>query len=71
MHTPAELVWNRPRKAEQHQATLLPSRKIRLHDGREFASPSGAAMGAADVVSYDGRYAWRLVSDGRTLNQLR
>jgi hypothetical protein len=28
-------------------------------------------MAAADVVSYDGWYAWRLVTDGRTLNQLR
>ncbi|GAA1276075.1 hypothetical protein GCM10009609_43830 [Pseudonocardia aurantiaca] len=69
--TPAQLIWNRPKKGEKHEATLLANGKIRLSDGREFGSPSGAAMGAADVVSYDGWYAWRLATDGRTLNQIR
>lgn len=69
--TPTELVWSRPRKGEKHLATLLAGGAIRLDDGREFASPSGAAMAAAQVVSYDGWYAWRLVSDGRSLNDLR
>jgi hypothetical protein len=69
---PVDLVWNRPRKGTRYEATLLPGGRIRLADGREFPSPSGAAMAAASVVSYDGWYAWRIGGDtGRTLNDLR
>jgi len=69
--TPADLVWHRPRRGETHRATLLDGGRIRLEGGDEFSSPSGAAMAAADVVSYDGWYAWRLTSDNRTLNDIR
>jgi hypothetical protein len=69
--TPADLVWVRPRKGHRYEATLLTEGVIRLADGREFRSPSGAAMAVADVVSYDGWYAWRLGDNGPTLNQLR
>lgn len=69
--TPLTLVWNRPRKGQRFEATLLPGGRIRLSDGREFRTPSGAAMAAADVVSYDGWYAWRIGEEGPTLNDLR
>ena len=69
--TPRDLVWTRPRKGERHEATLLENGRIRLANGQEFRSPSGAAMAAAQVVSYDGWYAWRLGDDGPTLNKVR
>ncbi len=68
--TPSALTWSRPRKGTSYSATLLEGRVIRLDDGREFRSPSGAAMAAADVVSYDGWYAWR-TEDGKSLNDHR
>ena len=71
VQAPAGLVWKRPRKGTRYEATLLPNGLIRLDDGREFRTPSGAAMAAADVVSYDGWYAWRVGEDGPTLNDLR
>jgi len=69
--TPTTLVWNRPRKGHRYEATLLEGGFIRLADGREFRSPSGAAMAVADVVSYDGWYAWKVGDGGPTLNSLR
>lgn len=69
--TPMTLVWNRPRKGQRYEATLLEDGAIRLPDGRGFRSPSGAAMAVADVVSYDGWYAWRLGDNGPSLNDER
>jgi hypothetical protein len=69
--TPVALVWNRPRKGARYEATLLATGRIRLSDGREFPSPSGAAMAAAEVVSYDGWYAWRVGDSGPSLHELR
>jgi len=71
LSTPTTLVWNRPKKGQRYEATLLEGGVIRLGDGREFRSPSGAAMAVAEVVSYDGWYAWRLGDGGPTLNSLR
>jgi hypothetical protein len=68
---PVTLVWTRPRKGERHEATLLANGSIRLASGEEHRSPSGAAMAVADVVSYDGWYAWRVGDGGRTLNDVR
>lgn len=69
--TPATLVWLRPRKNIRYEATLLDNGVIRLPSGVEHRSPSGAAMAVADVVSYDGWYAWRVGDHGPTLNELR
>jgi len=69
--TPAQLIWNRPKKGQLYEATLLDGGVIRLDNGTEFRSPSGAAMASAEVVSYDGWYAWRLGPGGPTLNDLR
>lgn len=68
---PADLVWKRPKKQQEYHATLLAGGVIRLSDGRAFRSPSGAAMAVAEVVSYDGWYAWRLTATGKTLNEHR
>jgi hypothetical protein len=71
LETPTALVWTRPKKGERHEATLLANGMIRLASGEEHRSPSGAAMAAAEVVSYDGWYAWRVGEGGPTLNELR
>lgn len=68
---PRDLVWLRPRKGERYDAVLTPSGHIRFASGKEYRSPSGAAMAAASVVSYDGWYAWRLGDGGPTLNDVR
>ena len=51
---------------------VTPDARIRLEDGREFKTPSGAAIAAAENTSYDGWHAWRIgTDDGQRLNQLR
>lgn len=66
------LVWKRPRLGETYRATLADAAMIRLDDGREYATPSGAAMHAAGLQAYDGWYAWRLDADERPrLHDLR
>lgn len=71
MDTPVDLVWRRPKKGQEFFATLLAGGRIRLEDGREFKSPSGAAMAVAEVVSYDGWYAWRTTGNGKKLDEYR
>ena len=41
------LVWHRPRVGETYAAEVTDGATIRLEDGREFSTPSGAAMNAA------------------------
>lgn len=66
------LVWDRPRIGARYHATVTENGSIRLEDGSAHASPSRAAMEAADVASYDGWYAWRVDDvDGPTLQDLR
>jgi hypothetical protein len=48
------LVWERPRLGATYRASMTADGGIRLDDGRTFASPSRAAMEAADVPAYDG-----------------
>lgn len=64
------VTWTRPRIGALYSARVLPTGQIRLEDGRTFASPSRAAMEAADVPAYDGWHAWT-IPDGRTLSDLR
>jgi hypothetical protein len=67
-----QLVWERPRVGETYRATLTDSATIRLDDGREYATPSGAAKAAAGLQAYDGWYAWRIdAGDGPRLHDLR
>lgn len=66
-----QLVWNRPRVGQEFTATVTGDGRLRLADGRTFASPSRAAMEAADIPSYDGWYAWRTLATSETLHALR
>jgi len=66
-----ELEWKRPKKGEVHRANITANGSIKIADGRAFSAPSRAANEAADVVSYDGWYAWNVVRLGKTLNDLR
>jgi Restriction Enzyme Adenine Methylase Associated len=67
-----QLTWLRPRLGESYTCTVTADGRLRLPDGRILSSPSGAAMAVADIVSYDGWYAWRSESRGGvTLAQLR
>ncbi len=66
------LIWERRRLGQEFRATFTDNGSIKLDDGRSFSSPSGAAMAAAGIPSYDGWYAWRVDSpDGKLLHDLR
>lgn len=66
-----QLIWRRPRLGVEYRAAVTET-GIRLEDGREFASPSRAAIEAAQIAAYDGWYAWRVDADGgETLHDLR
>lgn len=62
------LTWPRPMLSITHEAVLTPSGALRLEDGREFGSPSGAAESLAEG-GINGWLAWR-IADGRTLDEL-
>lgn len=67
---PVEFV--RPRVGEHYHATIRGDGTFVLPDGSEHASPSRAAMYAADLAAYDGWYAWRVPRlDGTKLHELR
>ncbi|WP_324332528.1 hypothetical protein [Candidatus Neomicrothrix sp.] len=66
----AALTWIRPRIGATYRATVLDTGQVRLEDGRTYASPSKAAMEAADVPAYDGWHAW-VLPNGRSLSDLR
>jgi hypothetical protein len=59
----AELFWSRPRAGEEYQARMADGQVV-LPDGRAFATPSAAAMAAANLPSCDGWHAWRVGSSG-------
>jgi hypothetical protein len=68
----ADLVWSRPRMGLEYRARITPEGRIALPDGREFATPSAAAMAAAGIASSDGWHAWRVGSArGRMLDDVR
>ncbi len=67
---PVEFV--RPRLGKLYKAHITAEGKFINEDGKEHQSPSLAAMRAADLISYDGWYAWRVVRLGGTkLAELR
>jgi hypothetical protein len=62
----------RPRLGQQYDATIRADGAFELPDGSVHQSPSLAAMKAADLVSYDGWHAWRVLRLGGTkLHELR
>lgn len=62
----------RPRLGEHYHAVIQGDGSFVLSDGSVHQSPSRAAMAAADVVSYDGWYAWRVPRlDNVSLKDLR
>lgn len=65
-----DLVFNRPRLGARYYATITEDGKLRLPDGRAFASPSRAASVAAGG-SLDGWHAWQVAPDGDFLDALR
>ncbi|TDO31813.1 hypothetical protein C8E87_7246 [Paractinoplanes brasiliensis] len=65
-----ELIFERPRLGEVHRATVTRRGRIRLEDGQEFMSPSGASD-AVTKVATDGWYAWRVGPSGPFLHDLR
>jgi hypothetical protein len=65
------LTWTRPRLGHSYKARVNDAGAIELEDGRAFTSPSLAAMRAADIVSYDGWYAWRVDRTGKMFDELR
>ncbi len=67
-----EIVWPRPRLGQEYRARITAGGQIALPDGREFSTPSAAAMAAANMASYDGWHAWRVGSaQGPLLDDLR
>lgn len=67
---PVEFV--RPRLGQHYDAVILGDGTFKIADGSIHQSPSLAAMRAADLVSYDGWYAWRVPRLGGTkLHELR
>jgi CBS domain-containing protein len=65
-----DLVFYRPRLGATYTATVTDDGKLRLPDGRAFASPSRAASAAAGG-SLDGWHAWQVAPDGEFLDVLR
>jgi CBS domain-containing protein len=65
-----EVVFHRPRLGATYFATVTDDGKLRLPDGRAFASPSRAASIAAGG-SLDGWRAWQIAPDGDFLDALR
>lgn len=63
------LIWPRRQNGQTFRASVTDAGRIRLEDGREFDTPSGAAR---DLAGYEvnGLRAWRRESDGATLGEL-
>lgn len=66
-----ELTYQQRIGETPHRAVVTARGRLALPDGREFSTPSGAAKAAARVIAVAGWIAWRVGSDGPTLDQLR
>jgi predicted transcriptional regulator len=64
------LVYDRPQVGETYQVTVTESGRLRLPDGRETASLSGAVRELSGK-SVDGWYAWRMADTDVSLHALR
>ena len=65
-----EVVWNRRNLGVRHTARICINGTLILADGRVYANPSGATT-ALGGNHQNGWSAFRRVSDGRTLGELR
>jgi hypothetical protein len=66
----AVLVYDRPQLGETFQISVTETGRLRLPDGRETGSLSGAVRQLTDK-SVDGWYAWRTADADESLNSLR
>ena len=68
----SKLRFMRKRIGTTHHASVTKDGRIRLEpDGREFRSPSRAAMVAARMPAVDGWRAWQVVEQNKLLDALR
>ncbi|MBF9131872.1 CBS domain-containing protein [Plantactinospora sp. S1510] len=65
------LSYRPPHSTAVHKAAITDRGRIRLSDGREFSTPSGAATAVNSARAVHGWYAWRLDADGPFLHDLR
>ena len=66
----SEIACEQPGGKGRLLARITSDGKIRLENGREFESPSGAAKAARGVV-LNGWVAWKDVRSGQTLAEIR
>lgn len=72
LHSDDQVEFSRPRLGQRYKAVVLDDGTFKLDDGSVHQSPSLAAMRAADMVSCDGWYAWRVLRlGGVLLHELR
>ena len=62
------LVWERPRKGERWVATVTSEGKLRMDDGREYATPTAAARAVGG--SSAGLSVWKRTSNGQKLSDV-
>ncbi|MFY1669013.1 CBS domain-containing protein [Plantactinospora sp. WMMB334] len=65
------LSYRLPHSDQVHKAAITARGRIRLSDGREFSTPSGAATAVNSGRAVHGWYAWRLDTTGPFLHELR
>ncbi|GLY00537.1 CBS domain-containing protein [Actinoplanes sp. NBRC 101535] len=69
---PGQTLYYRQRRGEDpHESEVTGHGRLRLPDGREFDSPSGACRALSDVDTGHGWAAWRVEPDGESLDGLR
>ncbi|GAB3971619.1 CBS domain-containing protein [Plantactinospora veratri] len=72
MLNPDQVLSYRPPHSDLlHKAVVTNRGRIRLSDGREFTTPSGAATAVNSAKAVHGWYAWRIDTDGPFLHELR
>ena len=62
------LVWDRPRKGERWVATITAGGKLRMDDGKEYATPTAAARAVGG--SSAGLTVWKRTSNGQKLSDI-
>ena len=62
------LVWERPRKGERWVATVTAGGKLRMDDGKEYATPTAAARAVGG--SSAGLTVWKRTSNGQRLSDV-